>query len=80
MSRGERKAVIRRDHPSLSMSRQCRLISISRSAFYYVPKGEIPAGLALMRRIDELFLNYPFCGSRQMARQLWREGIVLDTG
>ena len=74
MSRGERKAMILRDHPDLSLSRQCQLLSISRSLFYYVPKGESSANLALMRRIDELFLKYPFYGSRQMVRQLWREG------
>jgi hypothetical protein len=39
MSRGERKAVIRRDQPDLSLSRQCRLLSISRSSFYYTPKA-----------------------------------------
>lgn len=76
MSRRERKAMIRRDHPVLSLSRQCDILSISRSSFYYVPKGESAENLALMRRIDELFLKYPFYGSRQMARQLRREGIV----
>ena len=75
MSRGERKAMIRRDHPDLSLSRQCRLLTISRSSFYYAAKGESPKGLALMRRIDELFLKYPFYGSRQMVRQLRREGV-----
>ena len=75
MSRGERKAMITRDAPDLSLSRQCRLLSISRSSFYYAPKGESPENLALMRRLDELFLKYPFYGSRQMARQLRREGV-----
>ena len=75
MSRGERKAMIRRDHPGLSLSRQCGLLSISRSSFYYAPKGESAENLDLMRRIDELFLKYPFYGSRQMVRQLWREGV-----
>jgi putative transposase len=74
MSRGERKAVIRCDHPDLSLSRQCRLLSISRSSFYYVLKGESPENLALMRRIDELFLKHPLYGSRQMVRQLRRQG------
>ena len=76
MSRVERKAMIAPDHPGLSLSRQCRLVSISRSSFYYAPKGESPENLTLMRRIDELFLKYPFYGSRQMARQLRREGVV----
>jgi putative transposase len=75
MSRGKRKAMIAPDHPGLSLSRQCRLVSISRSSFYYAPKGESAETLALMRRIDELFLKYPFYGSRQMARLLRREGI-----
>ena len=75
MSRGERKAMIAPDRPGLSLSRQCRLLSISRSSFYYAPRGESPENLALMRRIDELFLKYPFYGSRQMVRQLRREGI-----
>ena len=75
MSRGERKALIRRDQPELSLSRQCEILAISRSSFYYTPKGESPENLALMRRIDELFLKYPFYGSRQMVRQLRRDGI-----
>jgi len=77
MSRGERKAMITRDRPDLSLSRQCRLLTISRSSFYYAPKGESPDNLALMRRIDELFLKYPFYGSRQMVRQLRREGVCV---
>ncbi len=75
MSRGERKAMIRRDHPDLSVSRQCGVLSIGRSSFYYRPKGESAENLALMRRLDALFLKYPFYGSRQMARQLRREGV-----
>jgi|TARA_B100001964_G_scaffold191124_1_gene213397 putative transposase len=77
MSREERKAMISRDHLGLSLSRQCGLLSISRSSFYYVLKGESPENLALMRRIDELFLKYPFYGSRQMVRQLRREGLCI---
>ena len=77
MSRDERKAVIAPDRPGLSLGRQCRLLSISRSSFYYAPKGESAENLALMRRIDELFLKYPFYGSRQMARQLLREGVSV---
>jgi len=75
MSRGERKAMIVPDRPGLSLSRQCRLLSISRSSFYYTPRGESPENLALMRRIDEMFLRYPFFGSRQMVRQLRRDGV-----
>ena len=77
MSRVERKAMIRRDQSGLSLSRQCEILAISRSSFYYTLKGESAENLALMRRIDELFLKYPFYGSRQMARQLRREGVCV---
>ena len=77
MSRADRKAIILRDHSDLSLSRQCEVLSISRSSVYYAAKGESPANLALMRRIDELFLKYPFYGSRQMTRQLRREGLCV---
>ena len=77
MSRGERKATIAPDHPGLSLSHQCRLLSIGRSSFYYAPKGESSENLGLMRRLDELFLKCPFYGSRQMARQLRREGVSV---
>ncbi len=64
-------------HPKLSLSRQCRLLRVSRSSVYHRPKGESAENLALMRRIDKLFLEYPFYGSRQMARHLWREGVFV---
>ena len=75
MSRSERNAMIRRNVPGLSLSRQCELVSISRSSLYYRPKGESEENQVLMRRIDEVFLKYPFYGSRQMVRHLRREGI-----
>jgi putative transposase len=77
MSRGDRKMMITRDHPGLSLSRQCQVLAISRSSFYYTAKGESAENLALMRRIDALFLKYPFYGSRQMVRHLRREGIRI---
>ncbi|MGH7074437.1 MAG: IS3 family transposase, partial [Stellaceae bacterium] len=77
MSRGKRKAMMAPDRPGLSLIRRCRLLSISRSSFYYAPRGESPENLAPMRRIDELFLRYPFYGSRQMKHQLRREGVSV---
>ena len=50
------------------MSRQCRLLEVSRSTLYYRPMGHSAETLALLRRIDELDLSYPFYGSRQMVR------------
>jgi putative transposase len=77
MSRGERKAMVVRGLPDLSLSRQCEVLSISRSSLYYAAKGESAENLVLMRRIDELFLKYPFYGSRQMTRQLRRDGLAV---
>lgn len=62
-------------HTHLSIVRQCGLVSISRSAFYYAPSGETPLNLALMRLIDEQFLETPFYGARQMARHLGGEAM-----
>ena len=54
--------------------RQCALVRISRSGCYYPPVGESAANLALMRLIDEAFLECPYYGSRQMMRHLRRLG------
>jgi len=62
------------EHARLSIVRQCELVSISRSGFYHRPAGETPLNLALMRLVDEQFLEAPWYGSRQMARHLRREG------
>jgi len=64
-------------HPKLSVVRQCELVSISRSGFYYQPVGETPLNLTLMRLIDMQFLETPWYGSRQMARHLRREGYTV---
>ena len=66
-----------RDHPALSLSRQCRLLSIGRSSLHYEMKGESTETLAPMRRIDALFLKYPSYGARRMALRLRREGVRI---
>lgn len=66
--------MIDREHQQLSITRQCRLVSIARSSYYYERRGESPLNLELMRRIDEQFLETPFYGSRQMTRELRRQG------
>jgi putative transposase len=77
MSVERRRQMIEPEHPRLSVVRQCELVSISRSGFYYQPAGETPLNLALMRLIDEQFLATPWYGSRQMARHLRREGYTV---
>jgi putative transposase len=64
-------------HPRLSIVRQCELAAISRATFYRRPAGESAETLALMRLIDETFLECPFYGSRQMVRHLRRLGWAV---
>lgn len=64
-------------HPQLSISRQCEILRISRSSYYFEGKGESELNLNLMRLIDEQFLDTPYYGSRQMARHLRRQGYNI---
>ncbi len=66
--------MIEPDHPRLSISRQCDLVAVGRSSFYYRAVGESAENLGLMRRIDAQFLETPWYGARQMARHLRRQG------
>ena len=66
------------NHPRLGVARQCRLLGLCRSTFYYKTFGEAPKNSALMKRLDEIFLDAPFFGARQMARMLCREGVRIS--
>jgi len=72
-----RRRIVEPDHAALSIVRQCELLSISWSGFYYEQSGESAETLALMRLIDEAYLRFPYYGSRQMARHLRRLGHVV---
>ena len=61
----------------LSLRRQSELLGLSRSSLYYTPRGASDEDMALMRRLDELYLEHPFYGSRQMVRHLRREGTAV---
>jgi len=63
---------------SLSISEQCRILGISRSGYYYEAKGETDENLLFMRRIDELYLDNPSWGSRQMRNRLRLEGHKVN--
>jgi putative transposase len=65
--------MINREH-DLSITAQAKALGISRSSVYYKSRPVSASDLALMRRIDELHLNYPFAGSRMMQAFLKREG------
>jgi putative transposase len=79
MSRPDREAMLERGHPELSLRRQCELLALARSGVYRrVKPANEDADLALMRRIDELFLAWPFLGSRRMTALLRAEGRVIN--
>ena len=72
----ERKAMIDRND-DLPVSRQAKVLGISRGSVYYLPRAVSADALALMRRIDELHLDYPFAGSRMLQTFLAREGYEV---
>ncbi len=75
MSPSERRAMIRKENTDLSLTRQCKLLKISRSSIYYTPVGFDQATIELMHEIDRIFTKYPFFGSRQIAAYLPQSGF-----
>jgi putative transposase len=61
----------------LSIKQQAEVLEISRSTVYYEPRPISDEDLWLMRRIDELHLNYPFAGSRMLRGLLWQQGLEV---
>jgi putative transposase len=68
--------MIDREH-DLSITRQAKALGISRGSVYYSPRPVSKAELALMRRIDQLHLDYPFAGSRMLQALLLGEGYQV---
>lgn len=60
-------------NPRISIKRQCELLSISRTQYYYKPQQESVANVKLMRRIDELYIKHPYYGVKRMTAQLKQE-------
>jgi putative transposase len=81
-----RRRCIEPGHPQLTVARQCELVGLPRSTWYHAPAGETAENLALMKRIDQQYLQTPFYGSRKMPitlginrkhaqRLMWRMGL-----
>jgi putative transposase len=64
------------DH-DLSITRQAKALGISRGSVYYLPRPVPAADLAIMRRMDELHLEFPFAGSRMLRDLLNQEGTPI---
>lgn len=78
MSRERRKEKVQPEHPGLSIAKQCTLLEISRSSWYYMAIGENGENLKLMELIDKQFMETPYYGARQMARYLRRQGYRVN--
>ena len=78
MSRERRKEKVEPEHPGLSIAKQCKLLEISRSSWYYAAVGESEENLKLMELMDKQFLETPYYGARQMARYLRRQGYRVN--
>ena len=74
MSPAQRRQMVDREHPFLSLVRQCALLGVSRSSVYYRPRAASEQDLSLMGEIDRQYLETPFYGSRRMKACLERRG------
>lgn len=73
-----KRSLIDRPHRLLSVSRQCRILSLPRSSLYYKAKGESAYNLELMKLIDKQFMETPFYGVRQMTWHLKALGHTVN--
>jgi len=74
-----KRGFIEPDHPQLSVARQCALLGLSRSSFYYRSQGESAENLYLMRLLDEQYTQTPFDGVRRMTVWLRQQGYAVNT-
>jgi len=64
--------------PDISILRQCKLLGLPRSSYYYQPRGESPLNLKLMRLLDEQYTRTPFYGSPKMTLWLREQGHEIN--
>jgi len=74
----QRVALVERESSELPLIQQAELLSVSRSSLYYHPREPSQEEIAVKHRIDELYTQYPFYGSRKIEAQLRREGVVIN--
>jgi putative transposase len=71
-------AQVEREERDLPLTLQAELLGISRSSLYYQPRPPSSEEIRIKHRIDELYTDYPFYGSRRMTAQLQREGMHIN--
>ena len=78
MSRAERRALVEREAPALPVSRQCRLLAVSRASVYRRPAEISEEDCTIIALIDRQYLARPYYGSRRMAAWLATQGHVVN--
>src|SRR3954463_6934336 len=78
MSRAQRRALVEREAPALPVSRQCRLLSVSRASVYRRPTPVSEEDCTIMALIDRQYLVRPYYGTRRMAAWLATQGHVVN--
>ena len=78
MSRAERRALVERETPALPVSRQCRLLLVSRASVYRRPVPVSEEDCTIMALLDRQYLVRPYYGSRRMAAWLATQGHVVN--
>ncbi|MEB3295497.1 MAG: IS3 family transposase [Synechococcales bacterium] len=73
-----KRALIEPDHPQISLSRQCELLDLNRSSWYYEAARETPENEALMQMIDQQFTQTPFYEVRRMTAWLRQQGHAVN--
>ena len=74
----ERRGLVEVGHACISLRRQCHLLGLPRSSYYYQPVRESDENLAVMRALDELYTRTPFYGSRRMMHELRDLGHLVN--
>lgn len=65
-------------HPQISLARQCELLGVPRSTYYYTSQGESLENLHLMRLLDEKYTETPYYGMRRMTAWLQSQGYPVN--
>lgn len=73
-----RKSLVDGVHPQLSIKRQCELLGVSRSSYYYQPQAMSDEEQTMLRFLDEQYLKTPFYGTRRMTVYLRAQGFNVN--
>lgn len=74
----DRRRLLEPFHPNISIVRQCQLLDISRSSYYYRPTEDDTDDISIMNMIDEIYTRHPYYGSPKITAQLKRDGLIIN--